>query len=169
MSTILGGVLKPTLAKILDIRSRTEGFVGMLFLIVIGMIMKAVCKNVETYAAAQVFYWVGHIGMLYIITIMLADMTSLRNRMLLITINGTPLIASTFAGPRIAELFYNNLDFRWAFGAFTIIMVGFCVPVAAIFFRSEMTARKQGILPRREKTRSTFQSLKHYFVAFDGQ
>lgn len=132
------------------------------------MIMKATCQNVETYVAAQTFYWVGHIGLLYIITIILADMTSLRNRMIIITLNGTPLIASTFAGPRIAELFYNDLNFRWAFGAFTIILVVFCIPVVGIFWRSEMQAKKRDLLPERDHTRSAWESVKHYFVEFDG-
>lgn len=107
--------------------------------------------------------------MQYIISIILADMTSLKNRMIMITINGTPLICTTFAGPRIAELFYDNLNFRWAFGAFTIIMVGCCLPVAAIFFLSELKAKKQGLFVEKVKTGSPWQSTKYYFVQFDGK
>jgi MFS family permease len=140
----------------------------MILLIVVGMIMKATCQNVETYAAAQTFYWVGHIGLQYIITIILADMTSLRNRMVLITLNGTPLIASTFAGPKIAELFLANLNFRWAFGAFTIVLVGFCLPVAGILYMSELKAKRMGLFPEKHKTRNLFESIKYYFIQFDG-
>ncbi|KAK0727592.1 major facilitator superfamily transporter [Lasiosphaeria miniovina] len=167
VSSILGGAITPTIAKITDIRGRTEGFLYMLLLIVVGMIMKATCQNVETYAAAQTFYWVGHLGLLYIITIILSDMTSLRNRMIMISVNGTPLIASTFAGPKIAELFYLNLNFRWAFGAFTIILLAFCLPVALILLLSEAKAKKQGLIPLRMKTRSLAASFKYYFVEFD--
>ncbi|KAK3374723.1 major facilitator superfamily transporter [Podospora didyma] len=167
VSSILGGVITPTIAKITDIRGRTEGFLYMLLLIVIGMIMKATCQNVETYAAAQTFYWVGHTGLLYIITIMISDMTSLRNRMIMISINSTPLIASTFAGPKIAELFLNNLNFRWAFGAFTIILVAFSLPVILILYLTEAKAKKQGLIQPRLKTRSVAASLKYYFIQFD--
>jgi hypothetical protein len=47
-------------------------------------------------------------------------------------LNGTPGIASTFAGPKIAALFYANLDFHWAFGAFAIMQVGVCIPVTVV-------------------------------------
>ena len=60
MSSILGGILKLPLAKVLDIWGRPQGFLVTVILLEIGLIMMAACKNVETYAAAQVFYWVGY-------------------------------------------------------------------------------------------------------------
>ncbi|KDN70834.1 putative major facilitator superfamily transporter [Colletotrichum sublineola] len=167
VSTILGGVSQLTIAKIIDIRGRAEGFVSMVFLVTIGMIMKATCQNVETYAAAQTIFWVGHLGLIYIITIVLADMTSLKNRMTIIALNGTPTIATTFAGPKISQLFYDQVNFRWAFGAFAIILIGFSIPIAIIFFFSEVKAKKSGLIPPKQKTRSTLESLKHYAIEFD--
>lgn len=169
MATILGGVCNLFIAKLIDIWGRVEGFLFMLLLVVLGMIMKAACINVEMYAAAHTIYWVGHIGIIYVITIILADITTLKNRMLLIGINGTPIIASVFAGPRIAELFYTQVNFRWAFGAFIIIMVVFCAPVAVIFIYSKRKAVAQGVYPARVKTRSAMESFKYYFVQFDGK
>ncbi|TDZ67615.1 MFS siderochrome iron transporter 1 [Colletotrichum trifolii] len=167
ISTILGGVSKLTIAKIIDIRGRAEGFVWMVLLVTIGMIMKATCQNVETYAAAHTLFWVGHLGLQYIISVVLADMTSLRNRMIMFGVNSTPTIATTFAGPKIAQLFYDNINFRWAFGAFSIILIGFCLPVAVIFYRSEVKAKKIGLIPPKQKMRSTWESTKHYFIEFD--
>ena len=141
----------------------------MAVLIVIGMIMKATCTSVEMYAAAHTLYWVGHLGIEYIITIILADITSLRNRMILFGINNTPLIATTFAGPKIAELFYDNVNFRWAFGAFLIILVFFCIPVMLVFIFSKRKAVRRGIYPERPRTRNAWESFKYYFVQFDGK
>jgi MFS family permease len=117
VSTIISGCSRLTLAKIIDIWGRVVGFNFMLVLILIGLAMKATAQNMPTYVGANVLYWTGHIGMMYVIDVMLADMTTLRNRMVMFGVNGTPTIASTFAGPRIADLFYTNLNFRWAFGA----------------------------------------------------
>ncbi|KAF7550761.1 hypothetical protein G7046_g7917 [Stylonectria norvegica] len=58
-SSIIGGVFKLTLAKILDVFGRPQGYALSVFLLTIGLIMMAACNGVETYAAAQVFYWVG--------------------------------------------------------------------------------------------------------------
>lgn len=59
MSSIIGGIFKLPLAKILDIWGRPQGFALMVCSLTLGLIMMAGCNTVETYAASQVFYWVG--------------------------------------------------------------------------------------------------------------
>lgn len=59
MSNIIGGLIKLPLAKVLDIWGRPHGYLLMIGFLTVGLIMMAGCNNVETYAAAQVFYWVG--------------------------------------------------------------------------------------------------------------
>ncbi|KAL4860905.1 hypothetical protein BDV12DRAFT_180981 [Aspergillus spectabilis] len=168
LSSIVGGVAPLALAKVIDIWGRVEGFVVMITICVVGMIIKAACKTVEQYVAAHVLYWTGHIGLIYIMEVIISDMTSLKNRMIFLGINGTPRIASTFAGPAIAELFYENLNFRWAFGAFAIILVGVCTPALVLMIVMSQKAKKQGlIVPRARSGRSWQQSIKHYIIEFD--
>lgn len=59
MSSLIGGLFTLPLAKILDIWGRPQGFALMTLVLVLGLVMMAACQNVETYAAAQVFYWLG--------------------------------------------------------------------------------------------------------------
>lgn len=58
-SSLIGALIKLPLAKVLDIWGRPQGLALMTFFMVIGLVMMAACQNVETYAAAQVFYWIG--------------------------------------------------------------------------------------------------------------
>jgi MFS family permease len=64
VASILSGCCSLTLAKIIDVWGRVEGFLCMLLLVVISLIMKATCKNIETYLGAHVLYWTGHIGLM---------------------------------------------------------------------------------------------------------
>lgn len=59
MSSIIGGLTKLPLAKLIDVWGRPQGFALMTLCLTIGLIMMAACNGVQTYAAAQVFYWVG--------------------------------------------------------------------------------------------------------------
>ncbi len=59
-ANIIGGVSKLPLAKILDVWGRPQGYLLTMCLMVIGLILMAACNNVNTYAAAQIFYWVGY-------------------------------------------------------------------------------------------------------------
>ncbi|CAG9985096.1 unnamed protein product [Clonostachys byssicola] len=168
LSTVLSGATKLTLAKVVDIWGRIEGFVVMLLIVTIGLIMKATCQTIEVYVGAHVLYWTGHIGLMYIIDIMIADMTTLKNRMIIAGINGTPTICSTFAGPKIADLFYTNFNFRWAFGAFAIMQVGICLPVFLVMLLEQRKAAKQGLIkPKEASGRNIIQSLWHYFIELD--
>ncbi|KAJ5549709.1 Major facilitator superfamily domain general substrate transporter [Penicillium sp. DV-2018c] len=167
VSTILGGSSTLTLAKIIDIWGRVEGFLLMLVLVTIGLILKATCINMEMYTAAHTLYWVGHIGLIYVVDIMLADMTTLRNRMVMIGLNSTPGIASVFAGPKIAALFYKNLDFHWAFGAFAIMLIGFSIPVAVVMLIMQRRAERSGVLEKARSGRVWWQSVAHYCIQFD--
>lgn len=167
LSFILGGVCNLAIAKVIDIWGRAEGFSVMVIFIIVGMIMKAACINVEMFAAANSIYWVGHIGMQYVVQIMYADMTTLRNRMILFGILQLPTIAATFGGPKIAELFYTRSNFRWAFGAFTIIIPVFAAPVVFLFWWSKIKAQREGKLAKHVRTRTLFESLKYYAIEFD--
>lgn len=132
------------------------------------MLMKALCQNVQTYAAAAVFYWVGHTGLGYIVDVFVADMTTLRNRSIIYGLNYMPTIATVFAGPAAAEAFLNHSNFRWAFGSFCIILPVICVPVFTSFIINHKKAKKFGVAPKRDSGRTWAESLKHYLIQFDG-
>lgn len=132
------------------------------------MIIKAVCPNVEAYAAAHTLFWVGHIGLGYIVSVFLADMTTLKRRMVIFGINATPSIATTFAGPAIAEQFLDHSTWRWAFGAFCIIMPAVSVPVIVSFVLNRQKAKRLGVVTKRNSGRTWFESIKYYVREFDG-
>ena len=167
ISTALGGCVPLTMAKVIDLWGRVEGFCMMLLICVLGMIVKAVCTNVQSYIGGHILYWTGHIGLLYVIDVMCADITSLKNRMIIFGINATPRIAATFAGPEITEHFLYGPGWRWAFGAFIIILVVCSVPAMALMLYMYRQARKAGYAEKHRSGRTTFQSIKHYAIEFD--
>lgn len=61
-SSIIGAVLQLTLAKILDVWGRPQGYLISVIIATLGLIMMAACNTVEMYAAAQVFYTLGNVG-----------------------------------------------------------------------------------------------------------
>ena len=129
--------------------------------------MMAACKNVETYAAGQVFYWVGFNGVYYVLDIFIADTSSLRNRALMFAFSTTPYIATAFAGPAGAESFLKTGGWQWAFGAFAIITPVVFTPVALIFFKYRKQARQQKLTEKATSGRTWTESVKYYVIEFD--
>ncbi|KAH7384696.1 siderophore iron transporter-like protein mirB [Pyrenochaeta sp. MPI-SDFR-AT-0127] len=166
MSSALAGCIPLATAKVIDVFGRVEGFFMMLVIVVVGMALKAACKNMETYIAGHVLYWAGHIGVLYVTDVMAADITSLKNRMIIFTINGTPRIASTFAGPALGEIFLAR-NWRWAYGTFIIIFVACCLPAMGIMMYMYRKAKAAGLINKQKSDRTALQSIWFYFVQFD--
>ncbi|CAJ2511705.1 Uu.00g073300.m01.CDS01 [Anthostomella pinea] len=167
MSSIIGGVSKLTLAKILDVWGRPQGFMLTMLLMTLGLVMMAACNNVETYAAAQVFYWVGYNGISYTISVFIADTSALKNRGLMLGFLSSPYIATVWITGPISQSLISGIGFRWGFGIFAIITPLMCLPLFFLFTWNQRKAKKMGVLVPRNSGRTLLQSIKYYFWEFD--
>ena len=168
VSSIVGGASALTFAKISDNFGRVQTFGATLMLQMVAQAMKAGSQNIETYAAGDILYWTAHIGFLQTMDLLIADSTSLTNRMLMTGINGTPLIISVFAGPDIAAHFLAN-NIRWAFGSLAIVLFAVTLPPIGLILYWERKAFNAGLLVKKSSGRTFIQSLQYYFIQFDSK
>ncbi|KAI1191230.1 MFS general substrate transporter [Nemania serpens] len=168
LSNILSGVLKLPVAKIIDSWGRPQGFASTTLLATLGLLLMSVCQGVQTYAAAQVIYSVGISGFAYILDIIIADTSSLKNRTLAFAFGSTPYLFTTFIGPIIASSFADNGRWRWAFGASSLCLVSLSLPLFYILILNTRKARKLGLLQPSTKAEPwTIAKLHRYLVDFD--
>ncbi|KAJ4252893.1 hypothetical protein NW762_010799 [Fusarium torreyae] len=167
VSNLVSGVSKLPLARIIDVIGRVQGLLIMLFCVVISLILMAVCNNVQTYAAAQVFFWTGMNGIGYVLNIFMADTTTLKNRMILFGFTSTPYISNTFAGPAAAQAFLDGSTWRWGYGAFTIIIPVILSPVIAIFTIQLRRAEQKGLYVKDKSNRTWLESIKFWVIELD--
>jgi MFS family permease len=167
LSSVIGGVTNLTLAKVLDVFGRPQGYFLCIVIATVGLIMMAACNNVEAYAAAQVFYTVGNNGIQYSLSVFVADTSSLRNRGLMQAFATSPnLITCWLAGP-ISSAYLNGAGWRWCYGTFSIVVPAVTLPLVGLFVYNYFKAKKQGLVPKREGQRTPWQSLLHYCREFD--
>ncbi|KAG9233933.1 major facilitator superfamily domain-containing protein [Amylocarpus encephaloides] len=167
VTSLLSGVLQIPAAKTLDIWGRAEGFAVMVVISMLGNILMAVCENIQTYFIAQCFSYVGANGMMYALTVVVADSSAMENKGIAFALVNFPYLATSFAGPALAQEIFDTIGFRWFFGLFAMIMPVLSLPVSGLLFCCQRKAKKQGLTCRPESERSIFQSLTHYFVEFD--
>ncbi|KAJ8121320.1 hypothetical protein ONZ43_g2197 [Nemania bipapillata] len=166
-ANIIGGVSKLALAKILDVWGRPQGYLLTVCFMVLGLVLMAACNNVQTYAAAQIFYWVGYNGVSYATTVFIADTSALKNRGLVLAYVSSPYIATVWITGPLAQSVLTTVGWRWGFGIFAIVTPVVCLPLYFLFAYNQRKAEKQGILVRQKSGRTVFQSIKHYFWEFD--
>ncbi|KAL1971968.1 hypothetical protein VTN31DRAFT_2056 [Thermomyces dupontii] len=164
---LVGGLVKLPYAKLLDVWGRAQGFALMIGLLTIGLIMMAGCNNVQTYCAAQVFYWIGYNGLSFTITIFIADTSSLRNRAFMIAYSASPSIATTWAYGPATERILETIGLRWGLGIWAIVMPIAYFPLFALFYYNQRKAEKLGLVPRDPSGRTLAQSIFYYAREFD--
>lgn len=154
-------------AKVLNLWDRSWGYLGMLVLATLGLILSAACQNIYTYCAAQVFYSVGFIGIIFAIDVLTADTSHLKNRALAYAFTASPWAITAYAGPPISERFYDT-NWRWGYGAFAIILPVVGLPMFAFLRYHRAQAVKKGLVAKRASSgRTLVQSVAFYLVEFD--
>jgi MFS family permease len=167
LSAVIGGVTNLSIAKVLDIFGRPQGYLLCIVLATIGLIMSAACNNVEAYAASQVFYTVGINGIGYSLSVFVADTSSLRHRGLMQAFVSSPYLITCWLGGPISTAFLNGAGWPWAFGMESILVPVVTLPLFGLFMYHFFKAKKQGIVPKRESGRTPWESLVYYIREFD--
>ncbi|THV48775.1 hypothetical protein BGAL_0228g00090 [Botrytis galanthina] len=167
LSAVIGGVTNLSIAKVLDIFGRPQGYILCAVLCTVGLAMSAGCNNVEAYAASQVFYTVGINGIGYSLSVFVADTSSLRHRGLMQAFVSSPnLITCWLSGP-ISTAFLNGRGWRWAYGTFAILVPLVTFPLSGLFMWQFLKAKKLDLVPKNDSGRTTWQSTIYYCREFD--
>lgn len=82
----------------------------------------------------QTLCWIGYDAISYILGIGLADITSIKDRGWIFAVSNLPHLINTFVGPIAAQSLHKRGNWRWAYGAFAVILPLFSLPLAATLF-----------------------------------
>lgn len=151
VTSIVAAVVAMPVAKILNTWDRGNGFLCLAALATLGLILSACCNNIYTYCAAQVFSTVGFTGMIFAVDVITLDTSSLRDRGLAYAITSSPIMITAFAGPKASESFY-EYNWRWAYGAFAIVLPVVTLPLYTNLWYNKRKALASGLLKKRVKS-----------------
>ncbi|KAI0971843.1 siderophore iron transporter mirC [Xylaria arbuscula] len=146
---VVNAVIKPPMAKIADVFGRLEAFIICIVLYVLGYIQMAASANVQTFAAAQIFYSAGSTGLQILQQVFIADTSDMPNRALFSSLPDTPFLVTTWIGSIIGGAIVASSTWRWAYGIWAIILPVTFLPLALTLFLNGRRARKLGIQPKK--------------------
>lgn len=108
--------------------------------------------------------------MAYSLQVFTADTSELKNRAFVFAFISTPFIISTPTSGYAAQGFVDlgPEGWRWAYGAFSIIVPVVIAPIFFLFLWNHQKAKRMGVLKPRERSgRTLLQSAKYYAIQFD--
>lgn len=115
----------------------------------------------------QVFYSIGNSGVTYVICVLAADVTNLKNRGLAFAFTSSPYMITAFAGSKAAEGFLLNVNWRWGFGAWAIILPVVGTAVFGVLRHAQNKALKTGLLVKEKSGRTIFEKVKWAVIQLD--
>nr|XP_036577645.1 siderophore iron transporter [Colletotrichum truncatum]KAF6784679.1 siderophore iron transporter [Colletotrichum truncatum] len=140
---------------------------AMVLSMTIGSVMMAACQNVETYCAAQVFYFVGFFGIQFSFTILIADALPLRHRTFVMGVTSTPSILSVWASGPAAQHILETIGYRWGFGCWSIVVPICSTPLLFLMFKYDKQARKAGLIKMPAANKTMRESALYHCKEFD--
>jgi len=167
VASLVAGLFRLPLAKLIDVWGRPEGLVISVVFMTLGSIMMAATNNVQMYAAAEVFAQTGGNARNYILSVLLADTSQLKNRGLIFAYIASPYLITTFTSGYFAQAMLDGPGWRWAFGTFAILHPVLNAPLIGILLYYQHKAIKAGIVPIRKSGRTLWQSIKYYAIEVD--
>lgn len=167
VAQLVGGLFRLPLAKLIDVWGRPEGLAICVALMTVGSIMMAATNSVQMYAAAEVFSQAGGNNRNYILSVLLADTSQLKNRGLIFAYIASPYLITTFTSGFFAQSMLDGPGWRWAFGIFSILHPVLNLPLVIILLYYQRKAMKAGLVPIRDSGRSVLQRIKFYSIECD--
>ncbi|KAF2013596.1 siderochrome-iron transporter-like protein Sit1 [Aaosphaeria arxii CBS 175.79] len=102
--------------------------------------------SVEAFCAGAVFYQVGYTVVIVLIEIIIADVTSLRSRLLASYVPAIPFLINTWVSGDISQQAVKNIGWRWGVGMWCIIYTVSCIPLILSLMWASFKAKKSGAL-----------------------
>ncbi|KAG6890842.1 hypothetical protein C0992_012481 [Termitomyces sp. T32_za158] len=150
--SIIIAVGKPVIAKVADVTSRGLAYTVVLVFYVVGYIVIASSKNIETVAGGIILYAIGYTGLQLLTQVIIADITTLKWRGLVSSLISMPFIINAFIGANVSASVIKHAGWRWGYGMFAILIPVSLLPLIITLLWAENKAKKLGITPKQNST-----------------
>ncbi|KAG9310268.1 MFS general substrate transporter [Chiua virens] len=144
--SLIIAVGKPVIAKVADVSSRGSAYVGVLLFYVLGYAVIASAPNVATIAGGIIIYAVGYTGLQILTQIIIADITTLKWRGLVVSLVSAPFLVNAFIGSNISTAVIEHVGWRWGYAMFAILVPVSLCPLIITLLWAEYKTKKLGLI-----------------------
>ncbi|PYI01678.1 MFS general substrate transporter [Aspergillus sclerotiicarbonarius CBS 121057] len=156
LRAVIAAAAQPTAAKIADVFGRVELILVSILFYTVGTIIEASSNTVEQFAAGAVLYQIGYTAIILLVEVLVADVTSLRSRLLFSYIPALPFLVNTWISGNVTGAVLGTTTWRWGVGMFAIIYPICTLPLLITLCIVHRRAKSNGAL---ENIRSSFRTL----------
>ncbi|KAJ7174007.1 major facilitator superfamily domain-containing protein [Mycena crocata] len=149
---IIVAVGKPVIAKVADVGSRGTAYCGVLFFYVIGYTIIFSSWNIQSVVAGVILYAIGYTGLQLLTQVVIADITTLKWRGLVLSLNSVPFLINAFVGSNISAAIIEHVGWRWGYGMFIILIpIALSPLIVSLLWSERITRRLEPTSPIEQK------------------
>lgn len=162
---VVAAAAQPTYARLSDKFGRLELFAVSVVFYAVGTVIESQAYDVNRFAGGAVLYQIGYSGVMLILQVSLADMSTLNWRLFASFIPALPFIINTWVSGDVSSSLIASHSWNYSIGIWAFIFPLSCVPILACYLHMRMKARKTEEWRRiREEEKAEFQGWGHYFL-----
>ncbi|KAJ5889044.1 hypothetical protein N7495_009085 [Penicillium taxi] len=154
--SVIAAAAQPAAARVADVFGRFELVAVSMMLYLIGTTIESTATNIQVFSLGTVTYQLGFTGIVLLVEIIVADITSMRSRVLFSYLPATPFIINTWISGNITSMVLERTSWRWGIGMWCFIYSFCSIPLLLILYTTSRRAQKNGSL---NKFPSPFLSL----------
>lgn len=146
---IMAAAIQPPYARVADKFGRVELLLFATVFYVVGSAVAGASDGVEAFTAGQLLYQIGYTGLMLLIEVLIADVTSLQNRVLFSFVPALPFLINTWVSGDIASATLIRAGWRWGIAMWCIILPVCALALFIPIVLAKRRAASQGKLPPR--------------------
>ncbi|PHH67814.1 hypothetical protein CDD82_1103 [Ophiocordyceps australis] len=141
---VVAAAVQPTAAKVADVFGRVELVCLSALFYLVGTIVEATARNISTFIGGNVIYQIGFTSIIFLVEVIIADITSTRTRLFFSYIPALPFIINTWVSGNVASSVLASTSWRWGIGMWAIVFPVCALPlVLSLTLASRRAQRKQ--------------------------
>ncbi|KAK9900499.1 MFS general substrate transporter [Cystobasidium minutum MCA 4210] len=144
--SIVAAASQPAYAKISDVFGRIPILVFCTVIYVVGTIIEATSHSVGGFSGGAILYQFGYTGIILLVEVLIADTTTLRNRLLASYIPALPFLINAFLSGNVTSSTLETTTWQWGIGMWAIVFPVCTIPLFISLLHAERRAKKKGLL-----------------------
>ncbi|KAL2753409.1 hypothetical protein ACRALDRAFT_2110302 [Sodiomyces alcalophilus JCM 7366] len=141
LRSVVAVASQPTAATLSDALGRFHAVAFFTVLYTLGTAIEATATSVEAFCLGAVLYQIGYTAIILLLEVLVADVSSMRSRVLFSYVPAVPFIVNTWISGNVTSAVLRVTTWRWGIGMWCIIYPVASIPLLTILFSIERRAR----------------------------
>ncbi|KAL1878459.1 ferrioxamine B transporter [Paecilomyces lecythidis] len=136
LRSVIAAAVHPAASKIADAFGRFELISVSVAFYIVGTVIESTAESIEVFIIGAVLYQIGYTCVVFLVEVIIADVTSMRSRVFFSYIPAIPFLLNAWISGALAAAVLKITDWRWGIRMWAFIYAGAAAPLLIALYRA---------------------------------